>query len=386
VQVFPNAGSAYTYTRETMNPHLGFLVGWVALLDYLLLPMVNALIIRIYMESMFPSVPAWIWVVSFVAIVTAINIWSIARTSNVNAILLVFSIVLIVTFVVLALIKLSQGMGQGTILTSTPLFHSGLELSHIFTGATVVCFSFIGFDAVTMYTEEAVDQKTMPRAIMLTVLIGGAIFFVASYFAQALFPNNSMFKVTDDPLPEIGMLVSGQLFQTFFVAAGFAATAASGLASHASVSRLLYVMGRNGVLPRKTFGYVHPKFRTPVFNVVLTGAVSLLAISPSLEFISSLINYGALIAFTFVNLTVIAHFIFREKRYKTGKDIFTYLVMPFLGAGLTGILWVNLSKDALLGGLVWTIIGFVYLMFVTNFFRKNISAFDLEKVEEAVSL
>lgn len=62
VQVFPAAGSAYTYTRETMGSHLGFLVGWASLLDYLLLPLVNALIIRIYMESLFPNVPAWIWV------------------------------------------------------------------------------------------------------------------------------------------------------------------------------------------------------------------------------------------------------------------------------------------------------------------------------------
>ena len=45
-----------------MGSHLGFLVGWASLLDYLLLPLVNALIIRIYMESLFPNVPAWIWV------------------------------------------------------------------------------------------------------------------------------------------------------------------------------------------------------------------------------------------------------------------------------------------------------------------------------------
>ena len=63
VRVFPDAGSAYTYTRKTLGPHLGFFVGWASLLDYLLLPMVNALIIRIYMESLFPSVPVWIWVV-----------------------------------------------------------------------------------------------------------------------------------------------------------------------------------------------------------------------------------------------------------------------------------------------------------------------------------
>lgn len=382
VQVFPTAGSAYTYTRETMNPHLGFMVGWAALLDYILLPMVNALIIRIYMVSVFPDVPEWIWVVSYVAIVTAINVWSMGKTSNLNSLLVIFEMVLIGAFIVLAFVKLSQGMGQGTILTTTPLFHSDIHLGAILTGATVVCFSFIGFDAVTMYAEEAKDIKVMPKAIMLTVLIGGAIFFVAGYFAQALFPDVSNFKVTDDTLPEIGLYVGGTLFQLVFLAGAFAATVASGLASHASVSRLLYVMGRNGVLPRKQFGYVHPKFQTPAFNVILVGVVSLLAIAPSLELISAVINFGALIAFTFVNLSVIAHFVFRQKQYKTAKDIFSYLIMPILGAGLTGILWYNLHADALIGGIVWIVIGFIYMLFQTKFFKIKIA--DL-KIDEADS-
>ncbi|GHH97731.1 APC family permease [Neobacillus kokaensis] len=386
VQVFPSAGSAYTYTRETMSPHLGFLVGWAALLDYILLPMVNALIIRIYMVSVFPDVPAWIWVVTYVAAVTAINVWSMGKTSNLNSLLVVFELVLIAAFIVLAILKLSQGMGQGTIFTTEPLFHSNVQLSAVLTGATVVCFSFIGFDAVTMYAEEAVDQKTLPRAIMLTVFIGGAIFFVAGYFAQALFPDISGFKVTDDTLPEIGLYVGGQFFQLIFLAGAFAATVASGLASHASVSRLLYVMGRNGVLPKRIFGYVHPKYRTPAFNVILVGFVSLLAIAPSLELISSFINFGALIAFTFVNLSVISYFVFRHKRYKTGKDIFSFLVMPLLGAGLTGILWANLQADALIGGIIWIIVGFVYLLFQTKFFKIKMGDFAFEDADRNTSL
>lgn len=386
VQEFPSAGSAYTYTKETIGPHLGFLVGWAALLDYILLPMVNALIIRIYMESVFPSAPGWIWVVIYVAVVTWINVWSMGKTSSLNSVLVVFEIVLIAAFIVLAFIQLSHGMGQGTILTTAPLFHSNVHFNAILTGATVVCFSFIGFDAVTMYTEEAIDQKIIPKAIMLTVLIGGAIFFVAGYFTQALFPTVSHFKVTDDTLPEIGLYVGGTIFKLIFLSGAFAATIASGLASHASVSRLLFVMGRNGVLPRKLFGYVHPKFRTPAFNVILVGVVSLLAIAPSLELVSSMINFGALIAFTFVNLSVIAHFVFRQKRYKTAKDVFSFLIMPIIGAGLTGILWVNLHADALIAGLVWAGIGFIYLLFQTKFFQNKIVDFDFEKAERPSSL
>ncbi|WAL39684.1 APC family permease [Brevibacterium sp. BRM-1] len=381
VRVFPSAGSAYTYTRETMHPALGFMVGWSALLDYLLLPMVNVLILRIYMTSLFPTVPAWVWVLGIVAVCTSINAWSMKGTSNLNAILVVFEIVLIAAFLVFGFIALSKGMGDGTILTVDPLFRPGTEVATVLTGATVVCFSFIGFDAVTMYTEEAKDPRHMPKAILLTIMIGGGIFFVGGYMAQALFPSVDVFTNTDDPLPEIGLMVGGKLFQLVFVAGAFAATFASALASHSSVARLLYVMGRNGVLPRRAFGYVHPRLRTPLFNIILVGVVSLAAVSMSLELVSSFINFGALIAFTFVNLSVIAYFVFIKKRYKTAKDVVSFIVLPVVGAALTGLLWVNLQLDALVGGVVWAAIGLVYMVFLTRGFRRSIRSFDFEDVE-----
>jgi putrescine importer len=217
----------------------------------------------------------------------------------------------------------------------------------------------------------------MPRAILLTVLIGGAIFLVAAYFGQLRFPDNAPFgEFTDDPLPQIGRIVGGPIFQTIFVSAAFAATVASGLASHASVSRMLLVMGRNNVLPKRVFGYINPKTQTPTFNVIIVGVVSLLAMAFSLELISAFINFGALIAFTFVNISVIAWFAVRKGRRRTAKDIISFIVLPAIGMVLTGILWVNLHSDALIGGIVWAVIGFAYLLIITRGFRRQVAAFD----------
>ena len=208
-----------------------------------------------------------------------------------------------------------------------PLFHNGVELGAVLAGATIVCFSFIGFDAVTMYAEEAKHPRIMPKAILLTVILGGAIFFIAGYFTQMRFPDWNEFApkgdmqfVEDSTLPIISEIVGGKTLSAVLTAAGFAATLASGLASHASVSRMLLVMGRNNVLPKKFFGYINPKTHTPTFNIVLTGAVSLLAMAFTLEIISAFINYGALIAFTAVNVSVIAWFAIKQKRYKTPKE------------------------------------------------------------------
>jgi putrescine importer len=379
----PSAGSAYTYVRESIHPNLGFMVGWTSLIDYVLLPMVNCLIIRSYLEALFPDIPGWTWVVLYCVLVTAIIYLTMRGTSNANMVLLVFSIIVMAVFVVMVIAQLAQGHGAGTVASIAPFLHDGVTMGAVLMGATIVCFSFIGFDAVTMYAEEAKDPKIMPRAILLTVILGGAIFLVAAYFTQLRFPDWNEFApggdmqyVEDSTLPIIGHLVGGDVLRAVLTAAGFCATLASGLASHASVSRMLLVMGRNNVLPRRVFGYINPRTHTPTFNIVLVGAICLLAIPFSLELIAAWINFGALIAFTFVNVSVIAWFAVRKGLRRTPRDVFRYIVMPAIGMLLTGLLWANLHQDALIGGTVWAVLGVIYLLVLTRGFRRKVASFD----------
>ncbi len=375
--VFPSAGSAYTYTSSTMSPNLGFLIGWAALLDYLLLPLVNALIIRSYMYSFFPDVPQWIWVIVYVAAVTTMCLVSMTNTSRLNMILVVFEVVLIAVFLVLATKSLMDGMGNGTIFSTRPAWHEGVSPTLVITGATIVAFSFIGFDAITMYTEEAKSTSTVPKAIMLSLLIGGGIFFVAAWFTQSLFPNTADFNeesLENSALPQIAFMVGGHLFKILLTAAAFAATTASSLASHASVSRLLYVMGRNGQgAVGKFFGHLHPSFQTPSNAILFVGAVSLMAIEFNLDFIASLINFGALIAFTFVNLTVIFYFAYRRREIHTPAQIFRNIVLPGIGVLLTVVMWLHLSPEATRYGIIWFCIGIAVLLVITRFFRRPLS-------------
>jgi putrescine importer len=374
VRVYPSAGSAYTYASETIHPNVGFVIGWSSLLDYLLLPLVNALILRSYMESYFPDVTPALWVFVVVAVVTSMVLFSMSNTSKLNGILVIFSIVLIVVFVVLSWQALARGVGNGTPFSMTPLWHADAALGPVITGATIVCFSFIGFDAITMYSEEARDANAVPRAIIITLLIGGAVFFIAGWFAQSVFPTLDGFSedaLENSALPEIAFMIGGNLFKAFLTAAAFGATLASGLASHVSVSRMLYVMGRNGRgRVSRVFSFVHPKWQTPASSVIFVGLVSLLAIPLNLDFIAALINFGALMAFTFVNLTVIVHFALRKKEVRTPKEIFTNLVLPALGVIATVILWVNLSPDSFRYGMIWLVIGIGVVVFLTRFVRQ----------------
>lgn len=378
-RTFPSAGSAYTYAREAIHPNVGFMVGWTSLIDYVMLPLVNCLIIRNYLVALFPAVPEWIWVVVYCVVVTAIIALTMRGTANVNMFLLVAAIAVMAVFVVLVVIQLDAGDGMHTLVSTNPFFHHGVDMSSVLVGATIVCFSFIGFDAVTMYSEEAKNTNVVPRAIVWTVLIGGALFLVAAYFTQLRFPTVDDFPeeaLNNSSLPHLGIEVGGRTLQAVLTAAGFCATLASGLASHASVSRMLLVMGRNSVLPRKIFGYVSPKTRTPLFNVILVGAISLLSIAFNLDTITSYINFGALIAFTFVNLSVLAWFAVRKKRVHTFRDIIVFVVLPVIGTAMTGLLWIHLQADALIVGLIWAGIGLLYLIYLSRGFRRPISSFD----------
>lgn len=69
-------------------------------------------------------------------------------------------------------------------------------------------------------------------------------------------------------------------------------------------------------------------------------------------------------------------FAIRKGRRRTAKDIMRFIVLPAIGTVLTGILWVNLHADALIGGIAWAVIGFAYLLFLTRGFHRPVAAFD----------
>ena len=372
VQRFPSAGSAYTYAQKAISPHVGFMVGWSSLLDYLFMPMINILLAKIYLEAIFPGVPSWIFVVALVGMMTAFNLRGIKIVANLNSIIVVVQVAIMVVFLGLLVRGVYMGEGMGTLATTKPFFSENAHVVPMITGATILCFSFLGFDGISSLSEETPNAgKVIPKAIFLTALIGGIIFVVVSYFLQLYFPDISRFKDPDASQPEIMLYVAGKFFQSVILCFSCVTVLASGMAAHAGVSRLLYVMGRDGVFPEKLFGYVHPKWRTPTFNVLLVGAVAMSAVTFDLVTATALINFGALVAFTFVNLSVISQFYIREKRNRTLKDHINYLILPVIGALTVGALWLNLESSSMTLGLVWGAIGLGYLAFITNAFRKQ---------------
>lgn len=372
VRVYPSAGTAYTYTQQTIHPYAGFLVGWASLLDYLFLPMINALLTGVYLSSVFPDVPTHWWILGFIGLITALNIFRVNVTASVNSFLVLFQISVVAIFVGLAVRALLHDGANSHVFAVQPFYSPDMSVAALLSGASILCFSFLGFDAITTLTEETMDaKKTIPRGILLVALGGGALFITASYFSQSLFPDVSVLSDPEAASAEIALHIGGTIFQLIFLAAALSSTLASGLVSVTSVTRLLYAMGRDGYLPKKWFGYVHPKLQTPLYNVLLVGTLMLAALFLDLLTATSFINFGALIAFSFVNISVVAYYVVRQKLL-SAASLWQYALSPLIGAAFVGFLWVNLDVQSMVLGLLWTFLGLVYLLYLVKVKRTDL--------------
>ncbi|MFD1983955.1 APC family permease [Mesorhizobium newzealandense] len=367
-RVYPVAGSAYTYARRSINPSVGFLVGWAVLLDYFFLPMVIWLIGAAYLTSAFPAVPAWLWIVGFIALTTLVNVVGIAFANRVNFILMVVQLGVLVAFLVLAARYVVALNGPGGLLSVTPFFKTGVPFSASVAGAAIAAYSFLGFDAVSTLTEETRDaRRTMPKAILIIALAGGLIFIASAYITQLAHPGADFVSV-DAAATEIARAIGGDLFVTIFLATLVVAQFTSGLAAQATVGRLLYAMGRDAVLPVSFFGSLHPKWHTPILNLMLVGAVGLAALTMDVTTSTSFINFGAFLAFTAVNVSVIALYLKRDQQVHP-LGVLIGLVIPALAAVCDLFLLWNLDENAKVLGLVWLAVGVAYLAYLTSFFQ-----------------
>lgn len=385
VRVYPSAGSAYTYTRRTIAAPVGFLVGWAALLDYLFLPMINALLAKIYLSAEFPDVPGWVWIVGLIVVITALNIVGVRISAVANMIMVVFQALLAIVFVLLTMRAIMSD--NALAFSLAPFYSMNEDVASLVGGASVLALAFLGFDAVTTLSEEAIEpRKTVPRAIMWVAALGAAFFISVTYVMQTLVPDLDALKaITPDiegASPYIALFIGGIVFQTIFLVGATVSVVSSGLASQLSASRLLYAMGRDGILARKLFGYVHPKLGTPVINILVVGAIALTALRLDLNAATSLINFGAFTAFAFVNLSVVAYWLRHRHHEVLHGSVLAWTVVPGIGFVINVWLWISLDQLAMTVGLIWAGLGAVYLIWLTRGFRRPTPDVAFEEADE----
>ncbi len=220
VRRYPLAGSAYTYTQQSFGGAAGFLTGWVMLLDYLFIPMLNFMLIGIYLNTQFPAVPDWVFTLIALLLVLTFNILGIKLVSAANFVIIAVSIVAVVVFMMLAFKQYLGGdMSVGLLEPFT--FGEG-GIGAIAAGSAILALSFLGFDAVSTLSEEAKNpRRDIPRAVVLSTLLGG-LFFIFVSWTGALAFNPDWNALSDSEIEAAGTTVMDSFgvpwMTAFFVA------------------------------------------------------------------------------------------------------------------------------------------------------------------------
>lgn len=373
---YPLAGSVYLYVQKGVSPSLGFLTGWSILLDYLLLPATVVIIGSSFAHAMIPTVPAWIWSILFILFSTGINVVGVDLMSKCSWVLFILQVIVILAFVGCILRLWINGTVSFTMIS----FYNPeqFNMSGILQATGIVILSYLGFDAISTLAEETVNpEKSVGKAIILSIFVIGLIFIVITFFAGIAYPDYQKLNV-DTAFIDIVSFVGGKWLTlltsfTLIVSFGIATTQAS----QAAVSRVLFAMGRDGVIP-KQLSYINKKYQTPAIAIIFVGIViTPISLFCSLGLITTMVSFGALFGFILLNITVIRLFFVMDNKEKTSKNALQYLVCPTIGLIVTVWIFVNLGVNAHMVGFAWLGAGFLYLVTITRFFSKPVPQLDM---------
>jgi putrescine importer len=375
--LYPSAGSAYTYVGKGLNPHLGFLAGWAMILDYLLQPLINTVWIATAMHERYtPMVPFIVWAAIIAGIMTLLNLAGVKSSARSNKVLLAVMSVVVVIFIVLAIRFLFGSEGWHGLFSLQPLYDPRTFNSHrILTATSFAALTYIGFDGVTTLAEDVENPKrNVLLAVVLTCIFAGVCSAFEAYLGARVWPDWHTFPNLETAFMDICRRVGGIFLFNAMGLILIVAAFGSGLTGTLGAARLLFGMGRDGVLPRRTFGYLKPGSNTPTFNIILiglisfAGAVMLNYVGSAYEHAGELLNFGAFLAFMGVNFATFWQFsVAAQPGYH--RKLIRDVILPLIGFGFCGLIWWNLNPLAKTVGGIWFAVGLLYVGIKTRGFR-----------------
>jgi APA family basic amino acid/polyamine antiporter len=327
----PIAGSAYTYSYASLGEIWAWIIGWDLILEYSVSIAAVAIGWSGYMVNLLAGVgirfPAALAnppgvsggivnlpAILIIGVITGLLTLGVRESATVNN-----AIVLVKLSVVLLFISL--GVSHVNPVNWSPFMPSGW--GGVITGAAIVFFAYIGFDAVSTAAEEVRDpQRNLPVGIIGSLIICTVLYIVVSAILTGMVPYLE-FRDTSAPVA-YALLRIGINWGAALVSVG----AICGITSVILVllygqTRIFFAMARDGLLPC-TFGTVHPVLRTPVKVTLVVGcATAALASLLPLTSIAELVNIGTLAAFIIVSAGVL---VLRRRRPELERPFRTPLV------------------------------------------------------------
>jgi basic amino acid/polyamine antiporter, APA family len=387
----PVAGSAYTYSYATLGELIAWIIGWDLIIEYAIGNVAVAISWANYMNTLLEGfgikLPPWMTIdyttaaakmpqlvaaaphifgipVVFnilagviVAIITVVLVWGIKESARFNFGMVAIKLVVLGFFVLVSFKFVKPAHWH-------PFAPNGIH--GVITGAAIVFFAYIGFDAVSTTAEEAKNPKRdMPIGIIGSLIVCTIIYAIIAAVFTGMIPYGDLVKkLSSEQAEPLTMAMKYATMPNWMVGV----VAFGSVVAHTAVllvfqlgqPRIFFAMSRDGLLP-KFFARVHPKYKTPHVGTIITGVgVGVTAMFTSLDAMVDLTNIGTLFAFILVCFGIMILRIKDPDRPRSFRVPGGPYLLPLLGVASCIGLAIYLPPSSWWRFVKWFLVGIVF--------------------------
>ncbi len=412
--MIPVAGSAYTYTYATMGEFMAWMVGWILMLEYAIGNITVASAWTGYLVQLLKGfkhvLPAWVinyplWLrndyrsmyeicnrqgtdphsimpflnlpfgleipiaanlpaIFIVLVLTILLIKGIKESTKVATIMVGVNLFIILSFIVVGAFYVRPE-------NWTPFAPNGIE--GIFTGAFVIFFAYIGFDAISTAAEETKNpQRDLPIAILGTLILCTVLYVCAGLVLTGIIPLNLI--DTQAPLAHAMRFIGIHWYAGLISVGALCALTTVLLIYQLGTTRILFAMSRDNFLPR-SLKLIHKKYRTPHIITWLSGLVVIICgLFMDLNISAELCNFGTFTSFIIICIAVLILRKTEPNRERPFKVPFCPWFPIFGILSCAGLMYCKFSAKATsaLYFIIWLIIGLLIYAFYSYHEKRRV--------------
>jgi APA family basic amino acid/polyamine antiporter len=355
--LFPKAAAEYTFVKNAFkNNFFAFVIGWLTAITSIITAATVALGFGGYFAE-FVNVPIIFSAIGLLVVLSIINFVGIRESSWTNVI---FTVIEATGLILIIIIGFTFSSPEPVNYTESPLGLSGIAIAFV-----LIFFAFIGFEDMANVAEEVKKpKKTIPRAIILSVLISGVVYILVS-LAVVRVVNWEELVSSGAPIALVAQRGLGAEAHILLSAIALFAITNTVLITLVAGSRMFYGMAKAKVFP-PILEKIHFKTKTPwiAIIVILITAIAFTFFG-DIVIIANITVFAIVITFGAVNLSVI---VLRytepniERKFKVPLNIGKFPILPLFGIGISVYMALQFEVGVVLVGLGIIVVGIIFYL------------------------
>jgi len=353
--LFPKAAAEYTFVKNAFkNNFFAFIIGWLTAITSIIVAATVSLGFGGYLTQ-FIELPITIGAIFLIGILSIVNFIGIKESAWANTI---FAIITAGGLILIIFLGFTIEPIESVDYFETPNGITGIILAFV-----LIFFAFIGFEDMANVAEEVrKPHKTIPRAIILSIVITGVIYILVSFSVIRIL-NWEELAASSAPLADVAHSVLGTNGSVTLSLIALFATASTVLITLVAGARILYGMAKSNSLPQ-FLSKVHSKTNTPWIAVVGILITSIgFAFVGDIVIVANITVFAVVITFAVINLAVI---VLRytepklERPFRVPINVGKFPILPLFGFGTTVYMALQFEIEVMLVGIIIVVIGAVF--------------------------